>query len=931
MTVFNGTNGNDILKGSTADDTLSGMQANDQLYGAGGSDNYVYRRGDGIDTIFNSGSGNDVDSNGSLDVLQFSDVKSSEVEFMRQENQLIVSLLDGTGSVTINDYYAADVLNKVEKISFYDGLSYNNVLDSTATMNGTDGNDLYIKNAGSGTIVEQASAGIDTVQSAIDYTLENANLENLVLLAGALAGTGNALANTIIGNAGNNVLDGGAGSDRLSGGAGDDIYYVDNVSDKVIELSRQGTDIVYSSVSFTFGAQYIENLTLTGDANINAKGNSLDNIIIGNSGNNVLDGGEGTDQLFGGLGDDTYYVDSWSLDPSYGNQITELSGEGYDQVIAERSFGLRDGVEIEKISLTATTTGNWFPTAYGNSSDNLIVAAPIGSWLYGKAGNDVLEGKAGGDRLDGGVGDDVLKGGNGNDHYDVDSVGDQVIELSRQGTDEVYSSISFKLGAQHIERLTLTGSSNINGTGNSLDNRIIGNTGNNVLNGGAGDDELVGGLGDDTYYVDKTSGGFLLGDRVIEFSGEGYDQVFSRVAYVLAADAEIEKLTLVGLEANVGSGNGFNNTIVAAALVDTTLNGFAGSDVLRGNTGNDVLNGGVGADTLSGGSGDDIYFLDDAGDTVVELNRPGIDLVYSQVSLVLGKQYIENVILQGSDDTSVIGNSLNNNIRGSDGNNTLKGANGDDVLDGGAGSDILFGGNGNDSLSGGSGDDVLKGAFGDDTYYVDSADDQVTEYNGQGADTVYSSLSYALGANYIENLTLMGSASINASGNSLQNHLTGNNADNILRGGNGSDVLAGQLGNDILSGGNGDDKLIGGAGNDRLIGGAETDTAVYDVINASHATGGNGLDSWSDFGVSNFGDSVNADKIDISALLIDYAGDGSMAALNPYISTSISHGSTTLSIDRDGAGSTFNSTALLILSGVQVDIAVLLKNQQIIV
>ncbi len=160
------------------------------------------------------------------------------------------------------------------------------------------------------------SAGTDTVQAGISYTL-GANVENLTLTGtGAINATGNTLNNTLTGNSGNNVLDGGAGNDAMAGGAGNDTYVVDAAGDTVTEAANAGTDTVQAGISYTLGAN-VENLTLTGTEAINATGNTLNNTLIGNSADNVLSGG---------AGNDTYVIDA------AGDTVTEAASEGTDTV-----------------------------------------------------------------------------------------------------------------------------------------------------------------------------------------------------------------------------------------------------------------------------------------------------------------------------------------------------------------------------------------------------------------------------------------------------------------------------------------------------------------------------------------------------------------------------------------------------------------------
>jgi Ca2+-binding RTX toxin-like protein len=133
----------------------------------------------------------------------------------------------------------------------------------------------------------------------------------------------------------------------------------------------------------------------------------------------------------------------------------------------------------------------------GNGAANVLDGGDRNDQLLGNGGNDTLIGGNGIDHLDGGTGADTMTGGAGDDTYYVDNVGDSVTENAAEGTDIVNSSIGYTLGA-NLEKLTLTGSAAIDGTGNALVNVIRGNEAGNTLSGLGGNDTLYGNGGADT-------------------------------------------------------------------------------------------------------------------------------------------------------------------------------------------------------------------------------------------------------------------------------------------------------------------------------------------------------------------------------------------------------------------------------------------------
>ncbi|MFO1088342.1 MAG: CAP domain-containing protein [Hyphomicrobiales bacterium] len=579
----------------------------------------------------------------------------------------------------------------------------------------------------------------NTLTSSVSATMLAGALNLKLLGINSIDGTGNGLDNTITGNAGNNVLTGGDGNDTLIGNGGNDT-------------------------------------------------------LIGGLGNDVLKGGAGVDILQGGAGDDIVYADS-------SDNLALLSGgDGTDTLYFSGTVNFdwqALGFEILNPDQGGSVIGGGTPPVQPppgpTEGPDTLTGSDVDETMMGLGGNDVLKAMGGNDTLDGGSGADQMSGGLGDDTYVVDNAADKVIELAGQGNDTVITSLASyslaTLGA--VENLTYdngaAADANFTGTGNALSNTITGGDGNDRLTGGLGADILIGGNGDDTYIVDNP------GDVVTELPNGGTDTVLSSVSYVLGDG--VENLTLTGKSAINGTGNDLDNTIVGTAAAN-------------------VLDGGAGADTMRGGAGNDTYIVDSSNDVVIELAKGGIDTVRASASFTLGAN-VENLVLTGSEDINGTGNALANTITGNDGDNVL---------------------------NGGAGIDRMAGGLGDDTYIVDNTRDVVTELDGQGTDTIITSLSsYSLATRpAVENLTydngVAPDAAFTGAGNAL---------DNVIKGGAGNDKLSGGVGNDTLIGGDGADSLSGGLGSDHFVFAphttAATDTItdfdITDVIDVSAAFG----------------------------------------------------------------------------------------------
>lgn len=501
-----------------------------------------------------------------------------------------------------------------------------------------------------------------------------------------------------------------------------------------------------------------------------------DDTLEGGDGNDIIDGGTGGDLMIGGGGDDLYHVDD------SGDVVVEDEWAGWDDVRLAGSYVDLSAAWVESVIVSYSGGA----TVLGGAGLNWIDGGSGADWFEGRGGDDMLSGNFGNDHLDGGDGDDELDGGmgsdtmiggSGNDSYRVQQAGDVVTEAANGGIDNVFlhlSTYTIPANVENVDARYATGPISI--TGNSLNNFIIMGFGAVSVSAGAGNDT-----------VSYQSNGAVIVDLTTWVHGG------------VASDD-----TITGVE---------------------NLTGSSGDDVLRGNGSTNIFDGALGADTMVGRAGSDVYYVDDAGDVVVESPGGGANdevRVRTIASYTLPAD-VENLTNLTNAAFTGTGNGSDNDLNGDNAVDTFYGGAGHDILNGAGGNDLLYGQGDHDTLDGGPGNDAMAGGPGNDIYIVDAVGDSVVELAPDGIDKVYTSLSnYTLGS-YVEDLTYTGTGDFNGTGSGANNIMVAQSGNDILNGLSGADQLFGHGGDDVLSGDGGEDLLIGGAGADLLTGGYEGD------------------------------------------------------------------------------------------------------------
>ena len=506
------------------------------------------------------------------------------------------------------------------------------------------------------------------------------------------------------------------------------------------------------------GSASPDNLDGTADNDI-INGLAGDDTLRGFGGADTINGGTGKDKMEGGIGNDVFFVDD------AGDSVIEAIGEGDDEI------------------RTALSTF----TAVANVERYVFTGAKAATFLGDDAANHVT-GAAFNDSLEGAKGDDTLLGGGGNDLLTgfVESPGGEL---------DGANSLDGGAGNDTLIEGGSSDSTLQGGAGNDLLD-AENTAGDTTLDGGSGADTMRGGNSNDLFVVDNAK------DVVDEEDFGGDDTVQASISFNLTENGttvlgDIENLTLLGALNLAGAGN-FQANIIAGNLGANSLSGGNGDDTLRGDKGNDTLDGGDDSDEMEGGAGNDLYIVDEAGDTVFEGKSGGLDTVKSAISFDLSAAGdTENLTLTGAGAIDAFGNDLKN---------------------------VLIGGDGQNSLDGGLGADTMTGGKSNDAYTVDNGGDKTIEAAGGGTgDSVSLSgaFNYTLAGN-VEHLTIQAAAgAVNGTGNGLDNKITGNALHN---------ALFGLIGLDSLSGGDGNDSLDGGAGGDSLTGGNGDDLYVIDTL-----------------------------------------------------------------------------------------------------
>jgi Ca2+-binding RTX toxin-like protein len=835
-----------FVSGGTGNDTVIGGAGKDQIEGNDGDDVlFGYR---GADTI-NGGAGNDTIYG---DDLGFNNIAGNDILFGNDGNDII--------------YGGA----RPDQI---DGGNDND------TLYGGFGGDGLKGGAGDDTIY-----GDDVGQSGGDI-IEGGGGNDLIFGVG-----GN---DEMYGNAGDDTMEGGEGTDYINGGTEiDTAVFSGNRTDYSITLnangsftivdlragSPDGTDTVLNIEFYQFADGTVPAGSLNSPPVItsNGGGASADVTIAENTQGvaNVTatdpDVGQtvtfsiqsGADGAFFAIDAQTGVL-TFVNPPDFENPL-DSNGDNIYSVVVRASDG-NGGVDTQTISVTITDVLDGAPPVITSNGGGASTSITIDENATAVTDVDATD-------VDSPVITYRISGG---------------ADAAKFGIDQA-TGVLFFLNAPDHETPTDAGANNIYNVvveafdGQNADSQAIAVT--------------VANLNDNAPSITSNGGGatasitiaenVAVATTVLATDADGTAPVYSISGGVDAAlfqiDAATGVLTFVAVPdfenpADAGADNIYDVTIMASdgANSDTqqlqiaVTNANDNAPVISSNGGGTTANIAIAENTatvttvvaadadgtqpsyrISGGADASRFAIDAVTGVLVFLNAPDFEN-----PIDANADNVYDVIVEAFDGTNVDSQALlitvtnvNENgvtITGSSNNNTITPTASNIALRTTALNDTVFGLGGNDIIDGGLGADYMDGGTGNDTFFVDTYsedgfagnDDQVIELAGGGTDIVNASVSYRL-ASEVENLTLIGVAAINGTGNTLANTINGNAAANTIDGGDGSDSLNGQGGADTMIGGLGNDiffvdtySIDGNATNDDTV--VEVAGGGTDTVNSS--------------------------------------------------------------------------------------------------
>jgi Ca2+-binding RTX toxin-like protein len=798
-TVITGTDGNDQLGGSDGFEIFDGQGGNDLLEGGAGNDVYLFKRGDGQDTIA------DYDETiGNIDAVRFdSGISAADVKVTFDSNRHLFLSIDGTQDrITLYEWLDWDA-GRVERVLFADGTVWNQEdLEAMAVFGPSEGND-YLDGTEDG-----------------DYLLGLGGDDHLVGEGGNDIIDGGSGEDYVIGRDGDDLLAGGAGTDVLDGGVGNDVYLYSrgDGTDYIADYDETVGNI--DTLRFYDGTVAAADITVT-------RG-SLDLYLQIN-----------------GTGDRIELSDWFGDVESQLERVEFADGTVWDRAMLESLVTLAPATEDSDV-------------LYGTASSEVLHGLAGDDELYGNGGNDTLDGGAGDDYLEGGAGNDVYLFGRGSGNDEISDDDETPGNIDTVRFDATVAPGDIKLTRDNSSLfLTIEGSNDRITLGGWFEDEVhqveiiefadgtvwnqadlealpivfVGTEGGDtlwgtdnadVIDGGAGNDILNGGAGNDVYLYTRGDGSDTIRD--IDASAGNVDTVrFDET--VTTADVQVTRDSN-DLFLNInGTGNritlkwfGYADNRVeqvqfadgtvwdTAALLDMagsiTYEGTAGDDMVTGSVFDDIIDGGSGDDILAGNTGSDVYLFrrGDGQDTIWEYDAAtdNIDTIRfdssvaaseirfnrSQSHLYLSTDGTTDVIMLknwfvsdefrieqvefadgtlwnktdfaamanaamfgGTDGNDfMVGAAGNDILKGLGGNDALDGVGGFDVLEGGAGNDVLqdtTGGNyynagaGADTLIGSAGADLLMGGTGNDVITTGDGPDVIAFNVGDGQDTIH--------------------------------------------------------------------------------------------------------------------------------------------------------------------------------------------------